>query len=163
MRARWPPAQPRSVLGGGGSLAGRTPLVTGVSRRRGIGFAVATRLAAMGAAVAVHHYAPHDVAEYGAAEDIDDLLATLRGAGPTPARVVAVSGRDLGEPSAPEAVVAAAVESLGHLDIVVCNHAHGGDAVSVRDATAQAYDKHWAVNTRATLLLTQAFAARPQR
>lgn len=113
----------------------------------------------MGASVAVHHYAPHDVAEYGAAENIDDLLAELRSAGPTPARVVAVSGRDLGEPTAPDDVVAAAAAALGHLDIVVCNHAHGGDAVSIGDATAQAYDTHWAVNTRGTLLLTQAFAA----
>ncbi len=143
-----------------GSLAGRTALVTGVSRRRGIGFAVATRLAAMGASLVVHHYAPHDVAEYGSADDIDGLLVALRGVGPAPASVVALSGRDLAEPSASEDVVAEAVDSLGHLDILVCNHAHGGDAVSIRNATAEAYDRHWTVNTRATLLLTQAFAAR---
>lgn len=47
------------------SLAGRTAPVTGVSRRRGIGFAVASRLAAMGASLAVHHHRPHDVEEYG--------------------------------------------------------------------------------------------------
>ena len=34
-----------------------------------------------------------------------------------------------------------------------------GDAVSLADLTAAALDRHWAVNTRATLLLTQAFAA----
>ena len=67
---------------------------------------------------------------------------------------------DLAEPSASEELVAAASDSLGPLDILVCNHAHGGDAVSIRDATAEAYDRHWAVNTRATLLMTQAFAAR---
>lgn len=48
---------------------------------------------------------------------------------------------------------------VGHLDILVCNHAHGGDAVGLADLTAASLDRHWAVNTRATLLLTKAFAA----
>lgn len=48
---------------------------------------------------------------------------------------------------------------LGHLDILVCNHAHGGDAVGLTGLTAGPLDRHWAVNTRATLLLTAAFAA----
>ncbi len=50
---------------GGPALGGRTALVTGVSRRRGIGFAVASRLASMGASLVVHHHAPHDLAEHG--------------------------------------------------------------------------------------------------
>ncbi len=41
-------------------LLGRTALVTGASRRRGIGYAVARRLAAYGAGVYLHHYVPHD-------------------------------------------------------------------------------------------------------
>ena len=55
-------------------LAGRTALVTGVSRRRGIGFAVASRLAAMGASLAVHHHTPHDAAEHGAPDDLTGML-----------------------------------------------------------------------------------------
>ncbi len=140
-------------------LNGRTALVTGVSRHRGIGFAVARRLAGMGASLAVHHHVAHDLAQYGSADDVDGLVEQISEAAPATGRVVALAG-DLVEPSASEEVVAAAYESLGPLDILVCNHAHGGDAVSIRDATAAAYDRHWAVNTRATLLLTQAFAAR---
>ena len=41
-------------------LRGRVALVTGVSRRVGIGYAVARRLAALGASLFLHHYAPHD-------------------------------------------------------------------------------------------------------
>ena len=56
------------------SLDGRVALVTGVSRRRGIGFAVARRLAEMGASLAVHHHLTHDLAEYGSNDDIETLV-----------------------------------------------------------------------------------------
>jgi 3-oxoacyl-[acyl-carrier protein] reductase len=42
-------------------LQGRVALVTGVSRRKGIRFAVADRLAAMGADVFCHAFTPYDV------------------------------------------------------------------------------------------------------
>jgi 3-oxoacyl-[acyl-carrier protein] reductase len=139
-------------------LSGRTAVVTGVSRRRGIGFAVASRLAAMGASLAVHHHLPHDVAEYGISEDLAGLLAELRARLQGEARLVDLSG-DLNQAPTAEALIPKLRDMVGHLDILVCNHAHGGDAVSLDDLTAAALDRHWAVNTRATLLLTKAFAA----
>ena len=139
-------------------LSGRTALVTGVSRRRGIGYAVASRLAAMGASLAVHHHLTHDADEYGASEDLDRLLDDLRGSLQDEARLVDVAA-DLGDPAAVEALVPTASRLAGHLDVLVCNHAHGGDAVDLAHLTVAALDRHWAVNTRAPLLLTQAFAA----
>jgi 3-oxoacyl-[acyl-carrier protein] reductase len=139
-------------------LQGRTVVVTGVSRRRGIGFAVASRLVSMGASLAVHHHVPHDVAEYGASDDLGALLAELRESLRGGARLVDVSG-DLGDPVTAEGLVPAVRGLLGHVDVLVCNHAHGGDAVDLSGLTAGALDRHWAVNTRATLLLTRAFAA----
>lgn len=144
-------------MGSSSSLAGRTALVTGVSRRRGIGFAVAARLADLGASVVVHHHAPHDVEQYGGADGLDVLLEELRGRLQPGARIEEVSG-DLGAADEPRAVVGQAVRALGHLDVLVCNHAHGGDEVSLATATAEAFDRHWQVNARASLLLTQAFA-----
>jgi 3-oxoacyl-[acyl-carrier protein] reductase len=138
-------------------LDGRTALVTGVSRRRGIGFAVAARLAELGASVVLHHHSPHDRQQYGAADDIGALLDELRRQLRPGARIAEVPG-DLGTAEGPRAVVAAAGSALGHLDIFVCNQAHGGDAVSLRTATVDALDTHWRVNARATLLLTHAFA-----
>ncbi|HET6697581.1 MAG TPA: SDR family oxidoreductase [Nocardioidaceae bacterium] len=139
------------------ALAGRRALVTGASRRRGIGYAVARRLVALGADVALHHHRAHDREVYGSAESVGDLVDRLHAEAPD-ARVVTVDG-DLADAGGPGRVVAQAASRLGHLDILVCNHAHGGDAVSLGTATPAALDRHWAVNTRAALLLTQAFAA----
>ncbi len=138
-------------------LTGRTALVTGVSRRRGIGYAVAAKLADLGASVVVHHHVAHDAEQYGDVEDLDDLLDELGQHLRPGARIADVPG-DLGAAEGPRAVVQAAVAALGHLDALVCNHAHGGDAVSLRTATATSFDTHWQVNARGTLLLTQAFA-----
>ncbi len=143
-------------------LKGRAALVTGVSQRRGIGFAVASRFAAMGASLVIHHHSPHDMVEYGAADDVDALLDDLRAMQPGDARIGGLPG-DLTDPMTPAAVVEAASRQLGHLDILVCNQAHSGDVVSIRDASPQALDRHWAVNARATLLMTQAFAAQHDR
>ena len=41
-------------------MAGRVVVVTGVSRRAGIGFAIARDLLASGAEVMVHSWTPHD-------------------------------------------------------------------------------------------------------
>ena len=41
-------------------LRGRNALVTGVSRRAGIGYAIVRRLAALGGCLFLHQYAPHD-------------------------------------------------------------------------------------------------------
>jgi len=139
-------------------LTGRVALVTGVSRRRGIGFAVASRFAAMGAGLVIHHHCPHDAVEYGSADDVGALLDDLRAMQPGDAGVAGLPG-DLADPMMPAALVEAARTQLGHLDVLVCNQAHSGDVVSIRDASAQVLDRHWAVNARATLLMTQAFAA----
>jgi 3-oxoacyl-[acyl-carrier protein] reductase len=41
-------------------LRGRVAVITGVSRRAGIGYAIVRRLAAQGASLVLHHFAPHD-------------------------------------------------------------------------------------------------------
>jgi 3-oxoacyl-[acyl-carrier protein] reductase len=139
-------------------LAGRTALITGVSRRRGIGFAIAARLAAMGSSLAVHHHAPHDADTYGAPDDLVEVLTELRRSLCGTARLVDVPG-DLGDADTVGALIPKVNRLIGHVDVLVCNHAHGGDKVGLADLTVTALDRHWAVNARATLLLTAAFAA----
>ena len=138
-------------------LAGRTALVTGVSRRRGIGFAVARTLAGLGADVFAHHYAPHDEQQPWGADDPRAVVAELR-AQLAPGAAIGDMSADLRDTRTVEPLVRAAWELRGRLDILVCNHARSGGDGSILDMTPEALDAFWETNTRSTLLLTRAFA-----
>jgi NAD(P)-dependent dehydrogenase (short-subunit alcohol dehydrogenase family) len=84
---------------------GRAVLVTGASR--GIGAAIARAFAAAGDRVAVHYGASQGAA--------DEVAASLEGDGHV------VVGADLADPEAVRAMVAAAAEGLGGLDVLVNN------------------------------------------
>ncbi|GAA3665610.1 SDR family oxidoreductase [Microbacterium marinilacus] len=138
-------------------LRGRTALVTGVSRPRGIGFAVARRLALLGADVVVHHHAPHDADFPWGGADVDAVRRGLGQALVPGARSTDIAA-DLVEDGAAEHVVDEARRLTGRLDVLVCNHARAGHDASLLDASADVLDGHWRVNTRATLLMTRRFA-----
>ncbi|MCC9684886.1 SDR family oxidoreductase [Streptomyces sp. MNU103] len=141
------------------ALRGRTALVTGASRRGGIGHAVARRLAAYGASVYLHHHVPHDAAMPWGADRIEDVTASVREAlGDPDARVLAGPG-DLSDPAEPAALHARAVEALGgRLDVLVANHALSGSDGDLDTIDAAMLDAHWAVDARSVLLLVQAHA-----
>lgn len=141
-------------------LLGRTALITGVSRRNGIGYAIARRLAALGAGLFLHHYRPHD-REQPWGEGPGGLQAVIDGVGDSVAGSVAGDLElDLTGDGAPERLVAAAAAvPAGHLDILVCNHAQSGGDGPLGTLTAAMIDRHYAVNTRSSILLAQAFAA----
>ncbi|NIZ93470.1 SDR family oxidoreductase [Kineococcus rubinsiae] len=137
-------------------LAGRVVVVTGASRRIAIGAAIARRAVADGAAVLLHAWSPADAEQpWGADEGGPEALAAELHA--TGGRVQLVSA-DLADPGAPARLVAQAREAFGHVDAVVANHARSS-AQSLEELTAAELDLSYAVNTRATLLLAQAFAA----
>ncbi len=148
--------------GPGRPLAGRVAIVTGVSRRVGIGLAVARRLAALGAGLFVTSWAAHDREQPWGADPggVAAVLAEL-GSGdassPAAGRVGHLEA-DFLDPGAPDRVMAAAVEAFGHVDILVCNHARSSLG-GLGQLTAAELDATFAVNTRAVLLLVQAFAA----
>ncbi|MFI7421606.1 SDR family oxidoreductase [Nonomuraea sp. NPDC049684] len=142
---------------GRGPLAGRVAVVTGVSRRAGIGFAVARELLASGARVAVQSWTPHDAGRPWGSDPagIDGVLAALGGTGDDLMHVEA----DFADPDAPERVMEQSADRFGHVDVLVANHARSSRQ-TLAELTAAELDLTWAVNARAGVLLTQAFAAR---
>lgn len=138
-------------------LRGKTALITGVSRRRGIGFAVAVKLASLGADVVIHHYRPHDLDQPWGGDDLEEVRAGIRRHLTEDARFADVSA-DLSDRAAIPELVRTATALTGRLDILVCNHAKSGDDGSILDMTADRLDAFWGVNTRSTLLLTAEFA-----
>lgn len=131
----------------------RTALLTGVGRRRGIGAAIARGLAADGYELALNFHAPYDERVLGEDSDVELLAEELRAEGH---RVVLLPG-DLEDPEVPPALVAAAREALGPLGALVTCHCESVDS-SIMDTTVESFDRHYAVNVRATWLLLRAFA-----
>jgi 3-oxoacyl-[acyl-carrier protein] reductase len=131
------------------SLTGRNALVTGVSRRAGIGYAIAHCLQAAGAAVFVQGWTEHDAAQRWGAEP----GGTEAVARELDARFAEV---DFADPVAPEHLVAAAAEALGPLDILVVNHARSGHG-RLAELTAGEIDAFLHENVRAALLLVREF------
>jgi 3-oxoacyl-[acyl-carrier protein] reductase len=143
----------------GDGLAGRVAVVTGVSRRAGIGFAIARRLLFEGASVLAQSWSAHDAAQPWGADPlgVEAVIGELGHSGAGAGHVAHIEA-DFTGPDTPRAVVEQAVRRFGGVDIIVANHARSSDQ-GLTDMTATELDLAWAVNARATLLLVQAFAA----
>lgn len=124
-------------------LAGRVAFVTGSAR--GIGAAIARRLAADGAKLVLH--ARSDPAR------ADAVAESIRATGGSAAVVLG----DLTEGETASDLVRQAFAVHGALDILVCN-AGGGSAGLIVDQTAEAIDRTLALNLRSTMLATIEFA-----
>ena len=131
----------------------RTALITGVGRRHGIGAAVARGLAADGFDLALNYFEPYDRRVHDESSDVELLAEELRESG---RRVVLIPG-DLENPEVPPALMIAARDALGPLGVLVTCHCESVDS-SILDTTVDSFDRHYAVNVRATWLLLKAFA-----
>jgi 3-oxoacyl-[acyl-carrier protein] reductase len=140
-----------------GSLEGRVVVVTGVSRRGGIGFAIARRLLADGAKVLAHSWAPHDALQPHGADPrgVEGVIEELGGLGPRLGTIEA----DLAEVGAPARVIDYAHAQFGAVDGLVVNHARSSPG-TLETTGAEELDAAWAVNARAAVLLIQAYAKR---
>lgn len=135
-----------------GQLTGRVALVTGVSRRAGIGFAVARRLVDEGADVYAQGWTPHDAVQaWGADGEAADAVLAL-------GDNVQYSEADFADPDAPRDVVGAASAAFGHVDLLIVNHARSGHG-PLADVTADELDAFLHENVRAAILLVKEFAA----
>ncbi|MFJ3301422.1 SDR family oxidoreductase [Streptomyces bacillaris] len=132
-------------------------LITGVGRSIGIGAGIARQLAASGWDIAFTYWTPYDRrmewgAEDGAAASIAEELA---GAG---ARTAAIEA-DLTDPDTPARIFDEAEQRLGPVTALVLSHAESVDS-GLLDTTVEAFDRHFAVNTRASWLLIREYGLR---
>ena len=126
-------------------LTGKTGLITGGARR--VGAAITRRLHAAGASVLVH-YRDSD-------SDAAKLVAELNGVRPKSAATVKA---ELLAPIAPRALVSAALESFGRLDLLV-NNASAFFPVALGAIEASHWEELVGSNLRAPLFIAQEAAA----
>lgn len=133
-------------------------IVTGASRRKGIGSAVCVELARAGMDILFTHWTPYDASmEWGAEEDTPAALQS---------RIVSLGVRcehvsvNLAEVSAPGLIMDAAEERMGGATVLVNNAVHDPTDAPFSQLDAQTLDAYYAVNIRGTMLLSVEFARR---
>ena len=117
-------------------LAGKVAIVTGASK--GIGAGIARRLAADGAKVVVNYASSKSGA--------DKVVADIEAAG----GIAVAVGADVTITTEVEALVRAAIDHFGRLDIVVNQFAR------IEETTEERYRKQFDINVLGTLLVTAA-------
>ena len=139
------------------NLQGKTALVTGAGGERGIGRAVATRLAREGADVIVSDRVvnpyPGDSPEWtGLPSVVGEIEAAGRGA----EAILA----DVSQADQVESLVSGGIDRFGRIDILVngAGSLPGKDRVLVVDMEEEAWDKEMNVNARGVFLMCRAAA-----
>lgn len=138
------PVSPRPVV-----------LVTGVGRMAGLGAAIAIRLAAAGWDVATSFWAPYDDRVMHAQTDAEQVTKALTAHGARSTRVSA----DLERVEAPAELFDAVERDLGPVTALVMAHCESVDSDLMTTSVAT-FDRHFAVNARASWLLIRELAKR---
>ncbi len=138
-------------------LQGKIAVITGVGRRQGIGYAIAQRLAAMGADVFYSYWRAYDqkMKLSGSEADPQEYKEELQKHGTK----VECAEVDLSDVTALKAFFDTVEQTLGVPDILI-NNACVSTAQPFLDINADLLDMHYAVNMRAPVLLCLEFVKR---
>ena len=133
----------------------KAALVTGVGRRRGIGAAIALALAEDGWDVALSYWHAYDdrIGLGRSGDDLDRVVEEVEGLG----RRAVTLPADLERPEQATALVDDAAARLGPLTGMVLSHCESVDS-GILDTSVASFDRHYAVNVRASWLLVAGFA-----
>lgn len=133
----------------------KVALITGVSRKNSIGFAIAKRLAESGINLFLHSFAEFDkkMLSPNEIENPEEILNELRNHGIE----VDLLDADFSSPDAPALVMNEAVKSFNHIDILILNHTYDS-LKTLEELTVDEIDRHLFVNIRAPLLLIRDYA-----
>jgi 3-oxoacyl-[acyl-carrier protein] reductase len=132
-------------------------LVTGVGRSAGIGASVVLSLARAGWDVAFTYWTAYDArmrwgVEPGASGELREEVASFG------ARTFAVEA-DLSDPAVPTQLFDDVERELGNVTALVLCHCESVDS-GLLDTTVESFDRHFAVNARATWLLIREYGLR---
>jgi 3-oxoacyl-[acyl-carrier protein] reductase len=130
-------------------------LITGAGRLASIGAGIARQLAAEGWDLVLAYWQDYDARmPWGVQpDDVERLTSELEAIG---AAVVALPA-DFEDPQAADRLMAAAADEAGILQGLVLSHAESVDS-GILDTSLESFERHFAVNTRASWQLIAAFA-----
>ncbi len=133
----------------------KTALITGAGRLASIGAGIARQLAAEGWDLVLAYWQDYDARMPWGSEpdDVVRLTAELEAIG---ARVQLLPV-NLEDPAAPERLLSEAVRLAGPLQGMVLSHAESVDS-GILDTSLESFERHFAVNTRASWQLIAGFA-----
>jgi 3-oxoacyl-[acyl-carrier protein] reductase len=136
------------------NLQGQVVIVTGVSRSQGIGAAISRRLALLGAHLFLTGWPDYDPSESSVSE-LERLVKGLRDTGPE----VEWMPLDLGLSDSHATLIEALSSRFGTAHVLINNACFWlGDSIATLDGPL--LDRHYAVNTRAPILLSLEFVRR---
>jgi len=136
-------------------LKGKVAIITGVSRRDGIGFGIAQHLASLGVNLFLHSYTPYDKMMEVDLEP-NELELILEELGEYPVSVEQLEA-DFERDDSPGKLFGQARKRFGAVDILIINHTY--DTLKTLDELdSEEIDRHLLVNVRTPLLLIQEFA-----
>jgi 3-oxoacyl-[acyl-carrier protein] reductase len=132
----------------------RVALITGVGRRRSIGAGLALGLARDGWDLVLNYWQPYDARLD--LERMDDDPRTIADECRALGVAVELVPGDLSDPTVPAELFRAG-SALGPVTGLVMSHCESVDS-SILTTSIESWDRHFAVNSRATWLLIKAFA-----
>lgn len=132
-------------------------LITGASRKNGIGSAIALALSRKGWDIAVTYWTNYDTSmPWGSnPDDIDLLKDEIIGNG---SQFYAIEA-DLTDSQSPEAIFSSVEKKIGIVSALILSHCYSVDSC-ILTTTTESFDLHFSINTKASWLLIKEFADR---